>query len=122
MKDSSEKEPIVIKNILIHGTGKKIKINALDVAIGTEKLTGGGHLAVENKNLQLDIDLISSFLSKKSLNNLTQGLKETAHDFINDQADRDDEEPMQKDWDITGRIGFDFDSFSTSRKTTTLYT
>ena len=122
LKGSSEKEPIIIKNILLSGTGKKIKINTFDISIGTEKIIGRGHISAEEKGLQLDIDLISSFLSKKTLNNLTQGLKETYHDFLDEHTDQNDELLMPKDWDITGRIGFDFDSFSTSRKTTILYT
>ena len=122
LKGSSEEKPIILNNILLSGTGKKIKINALDISVGTEKIAGGGHLAAEEKGLQLDIDLISSFVSKKSLTDLVQGFKETQRAFLGEQADRDDELLIPKDWDITGRIGFDFDSFSISRKTTTLYT
>ena len=122
LKGSSEEEPIVIKNILLNGTGKKLKVHTLDIAIGTEKITGKGHLVTEKKGLQLDFDLISSFLSKKSLNNLTKGLKETHRGFWDAHFEQDDELPKPDGWEITGRIGFDFDSFSTSRNTTTLYT
>jgi hypothetical protein len=119
LKGSSEEEPVILKNVLMNGIGKQLRISALKFDIGTEKMTGFGHLAVGQEGLQLDIDFTSSFISKKSLNDLAQGLKETQRTFFLDQGDELD---ITKYWDITGRIGFDFDSFSTSRNTTTLDT
>lgn len=121
LKGSSKKKPIVFENVLLSGTGKHLRIAALNLAIGNEKITGLGHLAVKPKGLQLDIDLISSFLSKESVNDLVQGLKETQRALSGDHTDQDDEIPVPENWDITGRIGFDLDSFSLSRSATTVY-
>jgi len=121
LKGSIEKEPIVIKNILLTGTGEKLKINALDITIGTERVTGSGHIAAEQKGFLVDIDLTSSFLSKKSLNNLTQSLKKTHSIFLDTDVDQDEELLAPKGWDMTGRIGFDFNSFSVSRKSEALF-
>jgi hypothetical protein len=121
LKGSSKKKPIVFENVLLSGTGKHLRIAALNLAIGNEKITGLGHLAANQKGLQLDINLISSFLSKESVNDLVQRLKETQHAFLGHHTDQDDEILTPGNWDITGRIGFDLDSFSISRNTTTVF-
>jgi hypothetical protein len=119
LKNSSGEEPVILKNVLLNGTGKQLKITALAFDIGTEKVTGVGHLAAGQKGLQLDINLSSSFISKKSLNDLLHGLQETQRGFLNNQ---NDELLIPKGWETTGRIGFDFGSYSILRNTTTLYT
>jgi hypothetical protein len=111
-----EMDPTVFKTVLLNGTGKQLKIAALNLAIGTENITGLGHLAAEQNGLQLDLDLTSSSISKESLNDLVQGLKEDQHVFSGENADQNDDLLLPKEWDITGRIGFDFDSYSVSRK------
>ena len=76
-------------------------------------MTGFGHLDAGQDGLQLDVDFTSSFISKNSLNDLAKGLKETQRSFLPGQSDEQD---ITKYWDITGRTGFDFDSFSTILK------
>ncbi|MFC1845465.1 hypothetical protein ACFLZ5_11870, partial [Thermodesulfobacteriota bacterium] len=114
-------KPIVFENVLLSGTGKQLRIAALNIAIGSEKIAGLGHIGAEKNGLQLDIDIISSFISKESLNDLQKGLKETQQAFIRDNADQNKDKLPQIDWDLTGRIGFDFDSYSISRKGTVLF-
>ena len=113
--------PIVFENVLLSGTGKQLRIAALNIAIGTEKITGLGHLAAKKKGLLLDIDIISSFISKESLNDLQEGLRETRQAFMGDHAIGDEKTLPYEDWDITGRIGFDFDSYSANSKGTALF-
>ena len=119
---NKEIKPAVFENILLFGAGKELRIAALSLALGTEKITGLGHLAAGENGLQLDLNLTSSFILKESLDDLVQGLKENQRVFLGDNAAQDDELLIPKDWDITGRIGFDFDSYSVSRDTTTVYT
>ena len=119
-RDGREK-PIVFKNVLLSGTGKQLRIDALNIAIGNEKIAGLGNIGAEKNGLQLDIDIISSFISKESLNDLQKGLEKTQQAFIGDNTDQDEDKLPQKEWDITGRIGFDFDSYSISRKGTVLF-
>ena len=117
----SRGRPIVFENILLSGTGKQLRIAALNITVGSEKIAGLGHIGAEKNGLQLDIDIISSFISKDSLDDLQKGLKETRQTFITDNADQGEDKSLQKDWDVTGRIGFDFDSYLISRKGTVLF-
>ncbi|MBW2466701.1 MAG: AsmA-like C-terminal domain-containing protein [Deltaproteobacteria bacterium] len=119
LKGGSGNQPIIINNIILNGTGEKLKIVSFDTAIGTEKLIGSGHIAAAQKGFSVDINLLSSFITKESLNNLSQSLKATHRGFIEAHVDQDDKLLRPKDWEITGRIGFDFDSFSFNRDITT---
>ena len=121
LKTNSGAEPIVIKNIEMKGVGRQLRIPALDLAIGPEKITGSGQLAAEEDGLQLDISLVSSFLSKKSLTSLGKALRETQHVFTQDRSVQEPGLQIPSGWDITGRIGFDFDSFAVSRIAVTPY-
>jgi len=110
--------PIVFENVLLSGTGRQLRIAALNIAIGSEKITGLGHLAAGKKGLLLNIDIISSFISKESLSDLQEGLQKTRQAFIGDHAVEDEGTLSYENWDITGRIGFDFDSYLINRKGT----
>jgi len=121
LKTSSSEEPIVITNIDMNGIGRQLRIPVLELAIGSEKITGLGQLAAEKEGLQLDISLASSFLSKKSLTNLSLALRETQNVFLQGHSDQKPGLQIARGWDITGRIGFDFDSFALRRKTATPY-
>ncbi len=121
LKTSSSQEPIVITNLVMNGIGRQLRIPTLELAIGSEKITGSGQLAAEKEDLQLDLSPASSFLSKKSLTNLSLAMLETQSVFLQDHYDQKPGLQLASGWDITGRIGFDFDSFALSRKTTTPY-
>jgi hypothetical protein len=122
LKNSSgEKEPIVFQNILLSGTGKQLKLNELDIDIGSEKISGSGHLTTKQEGLDLDIDLTSSFISKKSLDDLTLGLKETQNFLLGTDTDKDKDRLIPRVWDMTGRIGLNFESFSARHEAPTLY-
>jgi hypothetical protein len=121
-KSGEDKEPIIFQNVLLNGTGRQMNIPYLEIDIGPEKITGSGNLATERNDLHLDINLASSFISKKSLDDLTARLKGVQHSFLEHDTGQDEEPLIPRDWDVSGRIGFDFDSFSTSRYTSTLYT
>jgi hypothetical protein len=121
LKTSSSEEPIVISRFNMLGMGRQLRIPTFDVAIGPEKITGMGQLAAEKDGLQLDISLSSSYLSKKSLTNLSLAMQETHNVFLQDHTDHKPGLQLARGWDITGRVGFDFDSFALRRKTTTPY-
>lgn len=118
---NANNQPSVINNIILNGTGEKLKIVAFDAAIGTEKLVGSGHIASAEKGLSVDINILSSFLTKNSLSDLTRSLKETHRGFLEAHVDKDDDLLRPKGWDITGRIGFDFNSFALKREFTSPY-
>ena len=120
-KANNNIEPIVIKNIDMKGVGRQLRFPALELTIGSEKITGSGQLAVEDDGLQLDISLASSFLSKKSLTSLTKAVLETQQVFTQDDSAQKPGLKIARGWDITGRIGFDFDSFALRRKAATPY-
>jgi len=115
LKEGSKEAPIVIKNIVMNGVHNQLKISALDLAIGTERITGMGLLAAEEKGLLLDIDIASSHLSKNSLNRLSLAVKEKQNIIF--AAPEQEKYGMlsHKDWDITGHIEFVFDAYSFSR-------
>jgi hypothetical protein len=119
LKTESSEQPIFIKNLDIKGIGRLLRIPALELDIGPEKVSGSGQLAAEKEGLQLDISLASSFLSKNSLSRLSAAVQNTQKMFADDDAASGLQIPPG--WDITGRIGFDFDSFELSRITQTPY-
>lgn len=121
LKSGDSAEPIVIKGVSMTGIGRQLRIPVIDLAIGSERITGLGQLAAEKEGLQLDISLASSFLSKKSLANLSEAIQGTYDLFLNKHSEKGAGINLAKGWDITGRIGFDFDSFRLSRKNFTPY-
>ena len=121
LKTSSDAQPIFITNIDIVGVGGQLRIPAMHLDIGSEELTGSGQFAAEKDGLHLDISLASSFLSKKSLTSLFLALQETQNVFLSAHSDQGPGFQIARGWNITGRIGFDFDSFTLNRNTTTPY-
>ncbi len=121
LKTRSSEDPILLKNLDIKGMGRQLRIPNLELHIGSEIVTGSGQLAAERDGLQLDISLASSFLTKKSLTRLSQAGQETFQVFSSSDSDASPGQQLARGWDITGRIGFDFDSFKLSRKITTPY-
>ncbi len=102
------------------GIGRQLTIPALDIAIGSEIINGSGQIMAEKEVLQLDITVASSFLSKESLARLSASVHDSLNIFISPKV----QEPglqLAREWNITGRIGFDFDSFSYDRKTNIPY-
>jgi hypothetical protein len=114
-KDSSQDAPIVIKNIVMNGVEMQLKISAMDLAVGTESVTGLGQLTAEKNGLLLDMEIDSAQLSKNSLNSLSLAAKEKKNIIFA----RPDEKKYgllhHKGWDITGHIKFHFGSYSLSR-------
>ncbi len=121
MKTSSSDEPFVITSLDMAGIGRQLRIPALALAIGSEKINGSGQLAAEKDGLQLDISLASPFLSKTSLKSMSMAMRETLNVFLQKHSDQKPGLPVAKGWDITGRIGFDFDSFAFKRISATPY-
>jgi hypothetical protein len=113
--------PVIITNLNMTGSGSQIRIPALNLAVGTEKITGSGQIAADKEGVQLDISLASSFLSKKSLTNLSMAMQEVQNVFLHGHPDGAPGLQMARDWEITGRIGFNFDSFTFNRTTITPY-
>ncbi len=121
VKASGGTEPIILKNIDMQGVGRQLRIPDLNLAIGSKKISGSGQLAAEKDGLQLDISLTSSFLSNESLISLGKAMRETQQVFKQDRSVQEPGLLIPRGWDITGRIGFDFDSFALSRKATIPY-
>jgi hypothetical protein len=121
LKTKSGKSPIVITKLDIAGIGRQLRVTDLNLAVGSEKIAGSGQLAAEKDGLQLDIAIASPFLSRKSLGNLALALKEVQNVFLNDYFGQEPGLQKARGWNITGRIGFDFDSFTLSRRTKTPY-
>ncbi|KPK28775.1 MAG: hypothetical protein AMJ61_01170 [Desulfobacterales bacterium SG8_35_2] len=121
LKTKSSESPVFITNLDVTGSGRQLRISALNLAVGPEKITGSGQVAAEKDGIQLDLSLASSFLSGKSLVNLALALKETQKVFLDGFLAQEPGFQMTKGWDITGRIGFDFDTFTVSRITKTPY-
>jgi hypothetical protein len=90
--------------------------------IGPEKIIGSGHLSTEKNSLQLDMNLLSSFVTKNSLDELIVNLQEIQHSFLGKDPDEDKKPIIPAEWDVTGRVGFNFDSFSIKHNTTGLLT
>jgi hypothetical protein len=112
LKNSDKEGPIILKNIVVNGADKQLKFSALDLAIGTERITGMGQLAVEEKGLLLDMDIASSHLTRNSLNRLWLAIKEKQNLILTGHEEKKYGMLLYKDWDITGNIGFSFDSYS----------
>ena len=121
MKTGDGGNPVVISALDMTGIGRQLRIPAFNLAVGSEKISGSGQLAAEKDGLQLDISLASSFFSGESLTNLWLAVQETENVFLPGRPDQKSGLQMARGWDITGRIGFDFESFALSRKTSTPY-
>lgn len=121
LKTKRSETPVLITNLDVAGIGRQLKITALNLAVGSEKITGSGQVAAEKDGIQLDLSLASSFFSRKSLVNLALALQETQKVFLDGYIDQEPGFKKARGWDITGRIGFDFDSFTLSRRTKTPY-
>ncbi|MGB6290130.1 MAG: AsmA-like C-terminal domain-containing protein, partial [Desulfobulbales bacterium] len=121
LKTKSSESTVFITNLDVTGIGRQLKITALNLAVGSEKITGSGQVAAEKDGIQLDLSLASSFFSRKSLVNLALALQETQKVFLDGYFDQEPGLQKARGWDITGRIGFDFDSFTLSRRTKTPY-
>ena len=121
LKTGRSKETVIIKNLEMKGIGRQLRIPALNLIIGTKKIAGSGQLEAEKDGFQLDISLASPFLSKDSLTNLSLAMQETVNTFLHGQADQVSPLETGRAMNITGRIGFDFDSFRLSRTATTPY-
>lgn len=121
LKESGKEDPVVIKNIVMNGIDKQLRIITLDIGVGTESITGMGQLAADEKGMQIDIDLASSHLSKNSLDKLKLAIQERQDIFLNGHKDQNDAGLTQKSWEFTGHIGFAFDSYSFNRTTSTPY-
>jgi hypothetical protein len=121
LKTKSSESPVFITNLDVTANGKQFGITDLNLAVGSEKITGSGQVAAEKDGIQLDLSLASSFLSGKSLVNLALALKETQKVFLDGFLTQEPGFQTAKGWDITGRIGFDFDTFTVRRITKTPY-
>ena len=116
LKTKRNDKPIIISKLDMTGIGRQLTIPALDIAIGSEIINGSGQIMAEKEVLQLDITVASSFLSKESLARLSASVHDSLNIFINPEV----QEPglqLSREWNIIGRIGFDFDSFIYDRKT-----
>jgi len=114
LKTNSGGEPIVITSMTTSGIGKQLRIPGMAIGIGSERVNGSGQLAVEKDGLHLDISLGSSILSKKSLVGLSEAMQATRDNFFNSPTESGID--IARGWDMTGRIGFDFDSFILRRE------
>ena len=112
LKNSGTDVPIVIKNIIMNGVDKQLRISAMDIAIGAERITGMGQLAAKEKGLLLDIEIGSSHLSKNSLNMLSLAAKEKQNIIFAGPEEKKSGLLLHKEWDFTGHIKFHFDSYS----------
>ena len=119
LKTKKDEEPIIITNLDMTGLGRQLTIPALGVVVGPEKITGSGQIMAEKDVLQLDINLDSPSVSKQSIARLSEAMHESWN-FFSRQTDQKPEFQTAS-WDINGRIGFDFDSFSLSRETNLPY-
>ena len=120
LKTKRNDKPIIISKLDMTGIGRQLTIPALDIAIGSEIINGSGQIMTEKEVLQLDITVASSFLSKESLARLSASVHDSLNIFINPEI----QEPglqLSREWNIIGRIGFDFDSFIYDRKTNIPY-
>ncbi len=121
LKTGSSSDPVVITNLDMKGVGRQLRIPALNLVIGSEKISGSGQLEAEKDGFQLDIAVAAPFLAKKSLTNLSLAMQETLNAFLAGRADQVSGLEMARALNITGRVGFDFDSFTLSRTATTPY-
>lgn len=120
LKNQRNEKPIIISNLDIAGTGNQLTVPTLQVAVGSEKITGSGQLMAGKEALQLDMNFNSSFISKLSLDSLSQTLQELRHTFFSPE-----EQPSQIEFansrNFTGRVGFNFDTFTLNRVTNIPY-
>jgi len=120
LQTKEKDEPIIITNLDMTGSGRQVTIPAFEIALGSEKITGSGRIFAEKEVLQIDMTLGAAFLSKQSLIRLSQVMHESQNMFIR-QSGREPGLSGASGWNITGRIGFDFDTFSLNRKTNIPY-
>jgi hypothetical protein len=113
--------PIIIRNIVMNGVDKQLRISTLDFAIGTESITGMGKVTSEEKGLLLDIDLASSHLSSNFIDRLSRAARQKQNILFSSSEEGEYGMLTYKDWDITGHIGFRFESYSYNRSISTPY-
>ncbi len=120
---NEQKLSTIIRNIDVNGIGTQMKITGLDFEIGAEKLSARGQIAAEQNGIDVDIDLLSSRFSKDSLTRLLSEMQKAKKVFHGSAAETGstEESLLPVAWDFTGRIGFEFDSFSMSRETSAPY-
>jgi len=121
LKTSPGQEPIVVTNVNMIGIDRQLRIPSLNLAIGNEHINGSGQLAAADDGLQLDISFTAPLLSKKSLANLSQAIKDSPNVFLHDLEEQGPGLQLARGWNITGRIGFDIESFILKRETSTPY-
>ena len=111
----------VFKNILLSGISGNLKVASLNLAVGSEQMAGQGNIVAGEQGLQVSLDLTSSYVSQKALDNLLIDLEETKRLFLGDAPAHGDSGAIVENSGITGRIGFDFDSYSVNREITPLH-
>ena len=113
----------IIRNLDVNGIGRQMKITGLDFEIGAEKLSARGQIAAQQDGIVVDVELFSSSLSKDTLTQLLSELRQAKKVLQgpSPETGSSEESLLPAAWDFTGRIGFEFDSFSMSRETATPY-
>ncbi|MBE9521013.1 MAG: AsmA-like C-terminal domain-containing protein [Proteobacteria bacterium] len=113
----------IIRNLDVNGIGKQMKITGLDIEVGAEKLSAHGQIATVQNGIDVDIDLLSSHFSKDSLTQLLSEMRQVKKVFHGSAAETGstEESLLPVAWDFTGRMGFEFDSFSMNRETSAPY-
>ena len=117
LKNNDDEVSPIIKNIVMSGVGKQLRISTLDLAIGADEIKGRGTLAADEKGLQLNFDIESPQLSDKSLNALAQAAKENKSILVSGPLEAQDRMLLLKDWNLTGQLAFRLDSYSFNRDT-----
>ena len=122
-KGKEQKPSAIIRNLDVNGIGTQLKITELDFEIGAEKLSTRGQIAAEQDGIVVDVELLSSRLSKDSLTQLLSEMHHAKKIFHGPSPEivSTEESLLPAVWDFTGRIGFKFDFFSMSRETTAPY-
>jgi len=110
LKSKQGEEPITLENLDINGIGRQLTIPTLVIAVGSEKISGSGQVLAEKEAVQIDINLKSSLLSKDSLNRLAAVFRESQNIFSG-KTEKKPEIQLTREWNITGRIGFNFDTY-----------
>ncbi|MDX1776447.1 MAG: AsmA-like C-terminal domain-containing protein, partial [Desulfobulbales bacterium] len=109
-------EPVIISRVNLSGIGRQLRIIDLSLLVGSENITGLGQLAAEKDGLMLDVSLAASFLTKKSLTDLALALHDMQSVFFQEHINEEPGLQLPQGWDITGQIGFNFDTFVLGRK------
>lgn len=120
LKTQNQEAPVIIKNLVLTGLNKQLTIPSLTLDIGSEKINGSGQIMAEKDVLQLDLDINSSSLSKQTLTRLSQAIQ-TSKSLFSDQTFPQQGPLKPATWDINGRIGFNFDTFTLDRQTNLPY-